>query len=70
MVEAIPRMKVGDLVRDNHPNRMGAERIGVLVTRTRLGTSSLNKSFRVLWHNGTIGNNVWDYDLKVISETR
>ena len=64
-------MKVGDLVKDNHPSRgMGPERIGVLVNQTRLGTSSLNKSFRVLWRDGTIGENVWDYDLKVISETR
>jgi hypothetical protein len=62
-------MKIGDLVRDNHPSRMGAERIGVLVARTRLGTSSLNKSFRVLWQNGTIGNNVWDYDLKIVKSS-
>lgn len=62
-------MKVGDLVRDNHPSRMGAERIGVPVNQTRLGTSSLNKSFRVLWQNGTIGNNVWDYDLKIVKSS-
>ena len=60
-------MKVGDLVKDNHPRWIGQERTGLLVDRTRLGTSSLNKSFRVLWHDGTIGNNVWDYDLKVIN---
>jgi len=60
-------MKVGDLVKDNHPSRLGgAERIGFLVTQTRLGTSSLNKSFKVLWHDGTIGNNVWDYDLRLV----
>ena len=64
-------MKVGDLVKDNHPRRgMGDERLGLLVDRTRLGTSSLNKSFRVLWHDGTIGNNVWDYDLRIINESR
>jgi len=62
-------VKVGDLVKDNHPSRYGAERIGVLVARTRLGTSSLNKSFRVLWQNGTIGNNVWDYDLKIVKSS-
>ena len=63
-------MKVGDLVKDNHPSRgQGAERIGLLVNQTRLGTSSLNKSFRVLWHDGTIGNNVWDYDLKIIKSS-
>ena len=60
-------MKVGDLVKSNHPSWLGRdEKIGVLVKQTRLGTSSLNKSFRVLWHDGTIGNNVWDYDLKII----
>jgi hypothetical protein len=62
-------MKVGDLVKDNHPSWMNQERIGVLVKQTRLGTSSLNKSFRVLWHDGTIGNNVWDYDLKIIKSS-
>ena len=61
-------MKLGDLVKDNHPNRQGSERIGVLVERIH-GTA-LNKSFRVLWRNGTIGNNVWDYDLKVVNESR
>lgn len=63
-------MKIGDLVRDNHPNRgMGPERIGVLIERTRLGTSSLNKSFKVLWRDGTIGDNVWDYDLKIVKSS-
>ena len=64
-------MKAGDLVKYNHPSWLGrAERIGVLVERTLLGTSSLNKSFKVLWRDGTIGNNVWDYDLKVVREDR
>ena len=66
-------MKVGDLVKDNHPNRgMGPERIGVLVENVghNRGLGCTNKVFKVLWRNGTIGNNVWDYDLKAISETR
>jgi hypothetical protein len=65
-------MKIGDLVRDNHPNRTLRikPRHGVLVAQTRIGTSSLNKSFRVLWRDGTVGDNVWDYDLRVISESR
>ena len=62
-------MKVGDLVKDNHPRWIGQERTGLLVAGTRLGTSSLNKSFRVLWHDGTIGNNVWDYDLKIVKSS-
>ena len=59
-------MKVGDLVKDNQP--FASERIGVIVGRT--STALYNKSFKVLWRNGTIGKNVWDYDLKVINETR
>ncbi len=61
-------MKVGDLVEDNHPSRTGAERIGVVIERTH--TTLHNKSFRVLWRDGTTGNGVWDYDLKVINESR
>ena len=61
-------MKVGDLVKDNHPRWTGQERTGLLLNQTRLGTSSLNKSFRVLWRDGTIGNNVWDYDLKELKD--
>ena len=65
-------MQVGDLVKDNHPSWMGRERIGVIVGRgvSMLGTSRINKSFNVLWRNGTIGSNIWDYDLKVVNESR
>ena len=59
-------MKVGDLVKDNQP--FASERIGLIVGRTN--TALHNKSFKVLWRDGTIGKNVWDYDLKVINETR
>lgn len=62
-------MKVSDLVKDNHPSRgMGPERIGVIVGRgvSMLGASRMNKSFKVLWRDGTIGNNIWDYDLKIV----
>ncbi len=60
-------MSIGDLVKDNHPNRMGAERVGVIVG---MGVNSVrtNQLFNVLWRDGTIGNNVWDYDLKVINK--
>ena len=67
-------MKVGDLVKCNNPSyyhtlRTTGARVGVIVDRTRLGTPLLNKSFRVLWRDGTIGNNVWDYDLKLVNES-
>jgi len=53
---------IGDLVKDNQP--FASERIGVIVGRTK--SALHNKSFKVLWRNGTIGNNVWDYDLKIV----
>ena len=64
-------MKVGDLVKDNHPSRgMGPERIGVIVGDDGPGwQASLNRTFRVLWRDGTIGNNIWDYDLKNIKSS-
>ena len=65
-------MKVGDLVKDNHPNRgMGSERIGVIIGQMppghyRRAIASNNKLSKVLWRDGTTGNNVWDYDLKIV----
>ena len=56
-------MKVGDLVKTNHPSWMNRERIGMIVGLSPASRPT-NKSFKVLWHDGTIGNNVWDYDLK------
>ena len=65
-------MKVGDMVKDNHPNRRLNERFGVLIENVghNKGLGCTNKMFKVLWRNGTIGNNVWDYDLKVVNEGR
>lgn len=66
-------MKIGDLVKDNHPSWSGRdERIGVVISETtdRYVSMGLNKAFKVLWRDGTIGNNVWDYDLKVLREDR
>jgi len=65
-------VKVGDLVKDNHPSWADAERIGVIVgTGDKwVGPSSrLNQLFNVLWRDGTIGNNVWDYDLKIVESS-
>ena len=63
-------MKVGDLVKDNHPNRRGNERTGMIIGEELHFSRGYNRKYRVLWRNGTIGNNVFDYDLKVISESR
>ena len=62
-------MKVGDLVHYNYPGR--AKKTGVLVEERHLGVpAALNQAFKVLWQNGTIGDNVWDYDLKLLGEKK
>jgi len=61
-------MKVGDLVRHvlshKHENMIGI--ILGIVEQPR----SDNDVFSVLWNDGKIGNNVWDYDLAVIDGSR
>lgn len=64
-------MKVGDLVKDNHPSRYGAERYGIILgfsVRFLIHRYN-NNEYRVLWRDGTIGNNVWDYDLKIVKSS-
>ena len=61
-------MKVGDLVISAY----GDVRIrrGLLIEQIHDKTAMNNKVFKVLWQDNTIGNNVWDYDLEVVSESR
>ncbi len=59
-------MNVGDLVK----TAFGFYRRGLLIEQVRDRRAMNNKVFRVLWQDSTIGNNVWDYDLEVISERR
>ncbi|MDB4349031.1 hypothetical protein OAA64_01770 [bacterium] len=62
-------MKVGDLVHYNYPAR--AKKTGVLVKERYLDVpTAQNQSFEVLWQDGTIQDWVWDYDLKVVNESR
>jgi len=64
-------VKVGDLVRDNRPNWLGGERVGVIISEStdRYVSMALNRAFKVLWRDGTIGNNVWDCDLKIVKSS-
>ena len=63
-------MKVGDLVKHNHPAWTCGGRIGVIVgTGDGWTGSRLNQLFDVLWRDGTIGKNVWDYDLKIVESS-
>ena len=66
-------MKVGDFVKDKHvsTDRM-VRRVGVLISESndRYVSMALNRAFKVLWRDGTIGKNVWEYDLEVYHEDR
>jgi len=59
-------VKVGDLIKDNRP--FNHERIGVIVGWTK--SALHNKSFKILWQDSTTEDNVWDYDLRVVYESR
>ena len=55
-------MKVGDLVWFIKPhNNLNTH--GIIIEKVHDPLASGNDVFKVLWQNGTIGNNVWDYDL-------
>tara|TARA_R110000737_G_C14256598_1_gene427667 strand:+ start:438 stop:575 length:138 start_codon:yes stop_codon:yes gene_type:complete len=43
---------------------------GIIIERVFDPLASTNDVFNVLWGNGSLGKNVWDYDLVVINESR
>ena len=60
-------MKVGDVVQ-----HCFSEKIGITIREVfdPLCGTTINKVFDILWQDGTIGHNVWNYDLEVINESR
>jgi hypothetical protein len=61
-------LKVGDLV-----IHWGTKKIGIVtkeVWHPLCGVTSSNKVFDIFWQNGTIGHNVWNYDLELVDESR
>ena len=60
-------MKVGDLVKHYF-----TEGLGIILREVHdpLCSTTTNKVFDILWQEGTIGQNVWSYDLEAISEGR
>ena len=60
-------MKVGDLVKHRiHENLLGMTIREVFDPLCGV----TNKVFDILWQDGTMGHNVWNYDLELISESR
>ena len=61
-------MKVGDMVK----HVLAHERenlVGIIIEKAHDPLAMTNDVFSVMWRNGMIGNNVWDYDLVVINES-
>ena len=61
-------MKVGDLVRHVLAHKR-ENLMGVLIEKVHDPLAMNNDVFSVLWRDGKIGNNVWDYDLVTINES-
>jgi hypothetical protein len=59
-------MQVGDLVLFTRPHHLNGMH-GLIIGRVHDPLAMNNQVFKVLWKDGTIGNGIWDYDLKVIS---
>jgi len=59
-------MKIGDLVK----TVFGPYRRGLLVELVQDRLAMNNKVFKVLWLDGSVGNNIWDYDLELVNENR
>lgn len=59
-------MKVGDLVKHW---RYGCLSPGVVIKRHPNRPGRKNKVFDIFWKNGKI-EEIWDYDLELISESR
>ena len=59
-------MKIGDLVK----TVLGPYRRGFIVEQAQDRLALNNKVFRVLWLDGSVGNNIWDYDLELVNENR
>ena len=58
-------MKAGDLVK-----HVFSERFGIIIEKVYDPMAMSNDVFDIAWLNNTIGRNVWDYDLVVISEAQ
>ena len=60
-------MKPGSLVQ-----HWATEKIGIIlkeVWNPICGVTSSNKVYDIMWRDGTIGHDVWNYDLELVGES-
>ena len=60
-------MKVGDFVKHvfAHPKQ---KMVGVIIEKVFDPLATSNDVYNVVWMDGTVGKNVWDYDLVLYNE--
>ena len=58
-------MKPGSLVQ-----HWATEKIGIILEEVYdpLCATTINKVFDIMWRDGTLGRNIWNYDLELINE--
>ena len=60
-------MQVGDLVKYSYPG--GEVFLGIILEKVHDPLAMSNDVFNVLWENGAVCYNVWDYDLEEDNES-
>jgi hypothetical protein len=56
-------MKPGDLVYADWYGNIDKGKWGIILEKMHDKLATTNDVFTVLWQDGTVGENVWDYDL-------
>ena len=56
-------MKIGDMVYANWYGNVDKGKWGIILEKIYDKKAQRNRIFTVLWQDGTVGSNVWDYDL-------
>lgn len=64
------KMKVGFLVKCYYRQWYGMVGLIIKEVREPLCETTTNKVFDILFQDGTIGHNIWNYDLEVVDEKR
>ena len=60
------KLQVGDFVKSVYPGWSDLRARHGFIVEELLKSRALNRVFKVLWTNGEIGNNVYDYDLELV----
>ena len=61
------KLQVGDFVKDGYPHR-STDRYGFIIEKVirKKRQPVYNNIFKVLWADGQVGSEVWDYDLELV----